>query len=111
MIQTGSWTVSVECHDCVTGTKRRCNQNSGWYWFCQYQEIYYKICVCVCVNVEREKERRETVGETQGHSDTIITVNVEALSRICKKHQTFQPNMQNKLTHKQISVFFKQVVL
>jgi len=31
--------VSVKCHDCVTGTERHFNRNSGRCRFCQYQEI------------------------------------------------------------------------
>jgi len=30
--------VSVKCHNCVTVTKKRLNQNSGQCLFCQYQK-------------------------------------------------------------------------
>ena len=69
--------VSENCQNCVTGTNRHFNRNSGWCRFCQYQEIYYTIivtiCICVCVCIEREKARWETAGESQSlnHSDGI----------------------------------------
>ena len=63
--------VFVKCQDCVTGTKRRFNRNSGRYQFCQYQEIQYtimaSICICVCVHIEGEKEVRETADENHSH--------------------------------------------
>jgi len=52
--------VSVNGHDCVTGTKRQFKWNSGRSQICQYQEInnVNNMYMCMCMCVERKREMR-----------------------------------------------------